>query len=236
MEELFDLPYKDEVDAIKDEPDFEELGDAKYLEHPDMRARLYWAFRRPSGSCARQISDEEPLVSIMAFNHSRLGALERFELLHKDVVPNESLRIKIQNRARMLFRALVDDDFKELNKVLDLVPVFLDTAVDQLKNGRKWNEIPADVVEATILLQRADRYDDEVFLESLHAKLKDVSSCDLDELKRYIDGVLVLKENVDTLVLRWIYEDVLQWLTKSDLHILQQKSVENLARKLLREE
>ena len=54
----------------------------------------------------------------------------------------------------MLFRDLVDNDFKELNEVLDLVPVFLDVAVDQLINGRKWNDIAADEIEATNFLQR----------------------------------------------------------------------------------
>lgn len=133
MEELFNLTYKEEVEELKEEDDFEALGDEKYLNHPDMEARLYWAFCRPNGSCEVQIQDVEPLVSIMAFNHSKLNAFKRFSLLHRDVVNKVELRVKIKNRTRMLFRSLIDDDFKELNKVLDIVPVFLEVAVDQLK-------------------------------------------------------------------------------------------------------
>ncbi|MDZ7820280.1 MAG: hypothetical protein U5K55_17505 [Aliarcobacter sp.] len=99
----------------------------------------------------------------MAFNHSKLNAFKRFSLLHKDVVEKAELRVKIKNRTRMLFRSLIDDDFKELNKVLDIVPVFLDVAVDQLKNGRKWNDIFADEVEATIFLGKAKDYIDKDF-------------------------------------------------------------------------
>ncbi len=124
MEELFNLTYKDEVELLKDEDDFEALGDEKYLKHPDMEARLYWAFCRPNGSCEEQIADVEPLVSIMAFNHSKLPALRRFQLLNDDVIKKDNLRVKIRNRTRMLFRAMVDNDFTELNQVLDIVPVF----------------------------------------------------------------------------------------------------------------
>lgn len=102
------------------------------------KLRLYWAFCRPSGSSDEQILDPHPLVSIMAFNHSRLGALKRFSLVHKEVIEKDELRTKIRNRTRMLFRDLVDNDFKELNLVLEIVPVFLDVAIDQLK---KWTEM-----------------------------------------------------------------------------------------------
>ena len=95
MEELFNLTYKEEVELLKDEVDFESLGDEKYLEHPDMEARLYWAFCRPNGSREEQIADVDPLVSIMAFNHSKLNALKRFQLIHKDVIEKENLRVKI---------------------------------------------------------------------------------------------------------------------------------------------
>ena len=73
MEELFNLTYKQEVEELKEEDDFEAIGDEKYLNHPDMEARLYWAFCRPNGSCEIQIQDIDPLVSIMAFNHSKLN-------------------------------------------------------------------------------------------------------------------------------------------------------------------
>ena len=209
MEELFNLTYKDEVEILKDEDDFEALGDEKYLNHPDMEARLYWAFCRPNGSCEAQIKDIDPLVSIMAFNHSKLNALKRFTLLHKEVIENPNLRVKIKNRTRMLFRSLVDDDFKELNKVLDIVPVFLEVAVDQLKNGRKWNDIFADEIEATIFMQKAEKFIDETFKEALFFKLKDLRELDQEELKEHLEemaeitrhlsynDIKLLRKNVD---------------------------------------
>lgn len=232
MEELFNLTYKEEVEELKEEDDFEALGDEKYLNHPDMEARLYWAFCRPNGSCEVQIQDNEPLVSIMAFNHSKLNAFKRFSLLHKEVVENPNLRVKIKNRTRMLFRSLIDDDFKELNKVLDIVPVFLDVAVDQLKNGRKWNDIFADEIEATIFLDKAKEYIDEDFKEALFYKLKDVSELSQEELKEHLENLIEKKEKIDILIKEHYKKEVEKWSNKSSLHLLQKMAIKKLVTEL----
>jgi len=232
MEELFNLTYKDEVEALREFSDFEARGDAKYLDHPNAEARLYWAFCRPSGSCAAQISDSDPLVSIMAFNHSRLGALKRFELLHPQVIADESLRIKINNRSRMLFRSLADNDLSELNLVLDLVPMYLQMALDQLKNGRKWNEIPADLKEATQFLKRAEEYVDEALLEALYAKQKDLSEAELSEVKEYLEELLSICKELDLRLLENIQKELFAWVKRSDLHILQKKTLQKQIEKL----
>ncbi len=223
MEELFNLTYKDEVEAIKDESNFEQLGDEKYLTHLDMEARLYWAFCRPSGSRKEQISDSSPIVSIMAFNHSRLSAIERFKLLHKEVIEKEELRVKIKNRTRMLFRDLVDNDFKELNEVLAIVPVFLDVAVHQLIHGRKWNNIFANEIEATTFLQTAKGYMSEEFLEAFYAKLQSFGEFDAKELKTFLEELLAKKEKIDVLIREYFKKKCFEWLEESDLHILQKK-------------
>lgn len=233
MEELFNLTYKEEVEELKEEDDFEALGDEKYLNHPDMEARLYWAFCRPNGSCEAQIQDVEPLVSIMAFNHSKLNPFKRFSLLHKEVVENPSLRVKIKNRTRMLFRSLIDDDFKELNKVLDIVPVFLDVAVDQLKNGRKWNDIYANEIEATIFIQRAREFIDDNFKEALFYKLKEVSELSQDELKEHLEYLIENKEQIDILILEHYKKEVEKWSDKSTLHLLQKMVIKKLVTELL---
>ena len=132
---MYELNYKDEIEALQDDGDFETKGDAKYLEHEDDEARLQWAFYRPSGSHPKQVSDKNVMVAIMAFNHSRLGSLERFDLLNPQVIEDERLRVKIRNRSRMLFRAMIDDDFNELVVVLEKYPVFMDLAYDQMING-----------------------------------------------------------------------------------------------------
>ncbi|QDF29301.1 hypothetical protein AANAER_1827 [Halarcobacter anaerophilus] len=233
LEELFNLTYKDEVELLKDEEDFEVLGDEKYLNHPDMEARLYWAFCRPNGSRAEQIADNEPLVSIMAFNHSKLPALKRFQLLHKDVISKDNLRVKIRNRTRMLFRSLVDNDFSELNQVLDLVPVFLPVAIDQLKTGRKWNDIPANEKEATKFIQKAKEFIDNSFLEALHFKLQSFEEFDQSELKEYLEKVISQKDKIDEIILKYYFLEADKWIKNSDLHILQKKGLEKLAKKLI---
>lgn len=229
MDALSNLTYKEEVDALKDAPNFEALGDARYIHHSDMEARLYWAFCRPSGSHPDQISDAEPLVSIMAFNHSRLGALERFERLHPDVISDELLRVKIKNRTRMLFRSLVDHDFSELNAVLELVPIFLHVAIDQLKNGRKWNDIEANLVEATRFIRTAEPLLDEVAWEALFLKLKVIEESELDDLKAYLQYAIEHKEQIDARLLRYIQNETLTWIERSSLHLLQKKAMEKLA-------
>lgn len=234
MEELFSLTYKDEVEAIKDEENFEALGDAKYINHLDMEARLYWAFCRPSGSDALQIQDKDPLVSIMAFNHSRLGSLKRFQLLHKDVVKDENLRKKIRNRTRMLFRDLVDNDFKELNLVLEIVPIFIDVAIDQLKNGRLWNDIFVDDIEATIFLRKAKQHikEDEEFYTRFLEKLTDFDEFEPKELKEFLEIRIEQKEHISEYILTAYKQRTNAWLDNSDLHILQKRAIESLASKL----
>jgi len=234
MEELFNLSYKEEVEGLKEEDDFEALGDEKYTYHEDMEARLYWAFCRPSGSHENQLKDPHPLVSIMAFNHSRLPALKRFTLVHKEVINDQSLRVKISKRSRMLFRDLVDNDFTELNLVLDLVPVFIDVAADQLINGRKWNDdIFADELEATKFLHRAKEYITEEFLEALFFKLQNFEDFDNGEIKEFLENIIHKKENIDKIILEYYYEKVGEWLEDQEIHLLQKKSIENLAKKLL---
>jgi len=233
MEELFTLKYKEEVEELKDEENFEALGDKKYLQHKDMEARLYWAFCRPSGSCDAQLKDTHPLVSIMAFNHSRLPALKRFTLVHKDVIKDDSLRIKIAKRSRMLFRDLVDNDFKELNLVLDLVPVFIDVAVDQLKNGRKWNDIPADAIEATNFIQKAKEFLNKEFFDALYQKLENFEEYDPNELKEYLEMIIKQKEYIDKTILEYFQKQSHLWIENSDLHLLQKKSLQKLTKELL---
>jgi transcription termination factor NusB len=233
LEELFNLTYKDEVELLKDEDDFEALGDEKYLNHPDMEARLYWAFCRPNGSCEEQIADVEPLVSIMAFNHSKLPALRRFQLLNDDVIKKDNLRVKIRNRTRMLFRAMVDNDFTELNQVLDIVPVFLPVAIDQLKTGRKWNDIKADEIEATKFIKRSSEFIDNEYKESLFLKLQDFEEYDESELKEFLQKIEEKKDKIDSLILEYYNQKVKVWIKHSDIHILQKKVIEKLANKLI---
>ena len=232
MEELFNLTYKQEVEELKEEDDFEAIGDEKYLNHLDMEARLYWAFCRPNGSCEIQIQDIDPLVSIMAFNHSKLNALKRFSLLHKEVIEKENLRVKIKNRTRMLFRALIDDDFSELNKVLDIVSVFLDVAVDQLKNGRKWNDIFADEIEASKFIKKAEIFIDESFKNALYFKLKNYSEFSLEKLKEHLEEMIEKKEMIDNIILDYYKNEGIKYLEKTNLHILQKMLIKKLTEKL----
>lgn len=232
MEEFINLSYKSDVDKLKEEENFEALGDEQYMNHADKEARLYWAFCRPSGSHPEQINDADPLVSIMAFNHSRLPALQRFKLLHPEVINNETLRKKIGNRTRMLFRDLTDNDFMELNQVLDLVPVFLPIAIEQLKHGRKWNDIAANTQEASRFLERAKAYHDEEFLTAFYAKLTKLEEFEASELKSFLKQLISIHSHVDPLILNYFKKESKQWLEENELHLLQQKGFEKLIHKL----
>lgn len=232
MDELINLKYQEEVEKLKEDSNFEALGDAKYTYHEDMEARLYWAFCRPSGSSDAQILDSHPLVSIMAFNHSRLEALKRFQLLHKDVIVKGELRTKIRNRTRMLFRDLVDNDFRELNLVLKIVPVFLDVAIDQLIYGRKWNEIVADDIEASLFLDRVGEKANKLFYEAFFAKLTNFEEFEIGELKEFLIEKLAQKEHLHSEILAHYKMQGALWLENSNSHILQKKVIEGLINKL----
>ena len=235
MQELFSLEYKDEVEKLKDEDDFESLGDELYINHTDFQARLYWAFCRPSGSCESQIKDEHPLVSIMAFNHSKLGALKRFTLLHKDVIKDDVLRNKIRNRSRMLFRAMIDNDFEDLVLVLQKYPAFLDLAYDQMIHGRIWNENFAKPKCASDFLDLASDKLDKSLLQGVKRRLQPLEDFSNEEAKSYLESLKNQAQNLHTLIKEHYAQEFEFWLEKSTLHPLQKiiwhKNIDRLKEK-----
>ena len=230
MATSFILTYKEEIEELKEEKDFEALGDAKYMFHEDVEARLEWAFYRPSGSHPDQVSDPDEMVSIMAFNHSRLGALERFTRLHDNVIMDEKLRVKVKNRSRMLFRAMVDDDFTELVQVLELYPQFGEHAYDQVINGRIWNENFADVKAASRLLEMIEP--DEAFKKGISRRLQPLKPLSVDEAKAYLASLSSQAQNLHSYIKEHFVSEYEMWLAKTSLHPLQrivlQKQIDSL--------
>ena len=227
-----DLSYKDEIEALKEEPDFEARGDALYLTHPDDEARLEWAFYRPSGSHPEQVSDKNVMVSIMAFNHSRLGALERFTRLHDEVIANPGLRVKVRNRSRMLFRAMVDNDFTELVAVLELYPVFMELACDQMVNGRIWNEIAAEPAAASRFLELADEAADVRVRMGLLRRLQRIEGLGVDAAKSYLGMLCSQVQKLHPEVKAYFAGAYAAWMERTSLHPVQrivwQKQIDQL--------
>ncbi|MBA3026749.1 MAG: hypothetical protein FP820_10155 [Sulfurimonas sp.] len=216
-----ELSYKDEIEALQSERDYESKGDALYIEHEDEEARLEWAFYRPSGSHPRQIQDKSHIVAIMAFNHSRLGALERFNLLSPQIINSDVLRNKIRNRSRMLFRAMIDDDFSDLVSVLQKYPVFFDLANDQMINGRIWNESYANAEDASKFLFLNPQSGDEKLLEGVKRRLKPLKSMNIDEAKMYLELLENQVQNLHSYVKEHYAKEFEMWMAKTTLHPLQ---------------
>lgn len=216
-----ELSYKEEIEALQSESDFEARGDAIYMEHEDVEARLEWAFYRPSGSHPKQIQDPDHIVAIMAFNHSRLGALERFNLLSPEIINDDRLRHKIRNRSRMLFRAMIDNDFKDLISVLKKYPVFFDLAYDQMINGRIWNEIYAQSKYASEFLKIAEDKMDERLLTGVMRRVRPIESMEIEEAKSYLDELVSQAQNLHKLLKEHYITEYEKWLDKLSLHPLQ---------------
>lgn len=221
METVSTSIYKDEIEAIRDEGDFEQEGDSRYLDHPDREARLLWAFHRPSGSHPLQVSDPDTEVSIMAFNHSRLGAYERFSRLNPAIIDNETLRHKIRNRSRMLFRALVDDDFNELLRVLEFAPVFIDLACDQMINGRIWNENFASPLNASYFLNLASDRIEERLIEGVCRRLKPLANQTFDEAKSLLTELADQAQNLHSDIKSHYVGEYGRWIEVQKFHPLQ---------------
>lgn len=217
----FNETYKAEIEALKEaEIHFEKEGDRRFLHHPDPEARLLWAFYRPSGSHPMQVSDPDIWVSIMAFNHSRLRPLERFSRLHPQVIGDESLRIKVGKRARMLFRALADEDFTELVEVLHRWPQYTPLACDQIANGRKMNEnLPVDLPAATKLLEMIQDHLTDPVLQAIKFKLPDIAEMELDELSGFLERL----ENtlLHPLIQQHYEESLSSYIQQHALHKIQ---------------
>lgn len=221
METLSTLTYREHIETLKDDLDFEEQGDAIYLNHEDDEARLLWAFHRPSGSHPHQVGDPNTEVAIMAFNHSRLVALERFTRLNPQVIENPDLRRHIRNRSRMLFRALVDNDFVELLEVLRLFPVFIDQACDQMINGRIWNENFASPLRASQFLEMADAYVDEKLCKGVLRRLKPVKELTFDEAKALLSELVDQVQKLHDVIKAHYTAEFERWISREKLHPLQ---------------
>ncbi|MGB3962582.1 MAG: hypothetical protein WBK95_10140 [Sulfurimonas sp.] len=227
-----ELSYKEEIEALQSYSDYEARGDLLYMQHEDDAARLEWAFYRPSGSHPQQIQDPNHLVAIMAFNHSRLGALERFDLLSPEIIMSDVLRNKIRNRSRMLFRAMIDDDFCDLVSVLQKYPIFMELACDQMINGRIWNETYAKPAAASAFLcLAADKVDEKLFA-GLKRRLRPLSSMNIDEVKEHLESLLYQAQNLHILLKEYYVTAFEQWMAKTSLHPLQktlwQKKINHL--------
>ena len=230
-----ELSYKDEIESLQDESDFEAKGDALYIEHDDDEARLEWAFYRPSGSHPKQIQDKNHLVAIMAFNHSRLGALERFNLLSHEIINKDKLRHKIRNRSRMLFRAMIDNDFEDLIKVLQMYPVFYDLAYDQMINGRIWNEIHAKPLYASVFLDISKNKINDKLIEGVIRRLEPIDSLSIEDAKIYLNELHHQVQNLHSILKEHYVNEFEKWLSKISIHPLQkviwQKNIDILKEK-----
>lgn len=221
METLSTLTYREHIETLKDDLDFEEQGDTIYLNHPDDEARLLWAFHRPSGSHPIQVGDRNTDVAIMAFNHSRLGALERFKRLNPSVISDPDLRRHIRNRSRMLFRALVDNDFSELLQVLEFAPVFIDQACDQMINGRIWNDHYATALRASQFLELADEYLNDKLVEGVIRRLRPLKHQTFDEAKALLVELTGQVQKLHLEIKEHYVHEFEQWMRTEKLHPLQ---------------
>ncbi len=221
METSSILTYREHIENLKDDLDFEEQGDSIYLYHEDDEARLLWAFHRPSGSHIAQVEDPNTDVAIMAFNHSRLGALERFTRLNPMVISDPDLRRHIRNRSRMLFRALVDNDFTELLAVLEFAPVFIDQACDQMINGRIWNEHYASALHASQFLELAVEHHNDKLFEGVIRRLRPLKHQTFDEAKGLLSELVSQAQKLHLEIKAHYVKEFETWVKSEKLHPLQ---------------
>ena len=216
------MDYSKQIDKLREYKDFEARGDKEFLFHQDIEARVLWAFYRPSGSCERQLQDSAIDVAIMGFNQSKLPPLKRFTLVNSAIFETAELRHKSRNMTRMLFRSLVDDDFNELNQVLELYPVFYPLACEQIISGRMLNESYPDLEALSIFMKNGAKFIDEKVLQAIFAKLQPIEmQSDFDEIVEILQ-TKNLHEGV-----RAYYKQALQlYIDGSDLHLLQKKVLE----------
>ncbi|HEX5711001.1 MAG TPA: hypothetical protein VFX68_06605 [Sulfuricurvum sp.] len=221
METSSTLTYREHIENLKDDLDFEEQGDGIYLYHEDDEARLLWAFHRPSGSHPVQVADPNTDVAIMAFNHSRLGAYERFTRLNPTVIADPELRNHIRNRSRMLFRALVDNDFTELLMTLDFAPVFLDQACDQMINGRIWNEHYASALHASQFLELAVEHHSDKLVAGVIRRLRPLKHQTFYEAKGLLSELASQVQKLHLEIKAHYVKEFETWMKSEKLHPLQ---------------
>jgi hypothetical protein len=190
MEKLSGSEYRALIEKLSELPSFETDGDAMFLSHVDTQARLLWAFYRPSGSHPIQLSDKEPIVAAMGFSHSRLGALQRFRLLNPKVLESDALRQKISKRARMLFRALADEDFREMAITVREFPIYAELSVDQLINGRKMiDEVHLDIESVNEYLNLVSNFWNDAAKTALYARMRPRNGYDEEEVSKLLKAI-----------------------------------------------
>lgn len=72
-----------------------------------------------------------------------------------------------------------------------------------------------------------------MFWEAFWGKLQDLSESEATALKHFLHQTIEDKKQIDKRILKHFYKEVQAWLETSQLHLLQKKSIEKLAIKLL---
>jgi hypothetical protein len=121
----------------------------------------------------------------------------------------------------MLFRAMVDDDFKELVEVLKKYPVFMDLAYDQMIHGRIWNEKYADVVAASEFLVLAEDVLDEKLEKGVQRRLQPLSAFSTDEAKLFLEELTTQVQKLHNLIKSYYVKEFELWMAQTSLHPLQ---------------
>ncbi len=224
MEKLSDSLFKQRIEDLKESKDYEQEGDRLFLNHPKKEARLLWAFYRPSGSHPSQIEDKDLEVSAMAFNHSRLTPLKRIQKLPRDLLTKEHI-IKINNRMRMLFRSLVDSDFKELVAVLREFPSLSSYAIHQVIYGRRILEVDADVEALSQFLEIVG-LDNPQVIEAVFERVVDFEQIKIQDLKEFLH--LLKHKKIHPVLLEYIRQKLDEFSDKHSLHTLQRKRLQTL--------
>ena len=168
------------------------------------------------------MADPDVRVAIMAYNHSRLQPLERLTTVNPEVIGTPALRIKIQNRTRMLFRALADEDLSELILVLRLYPIYIPLACDQIKNGRKYYNKAASFADMTTVMQMVETSLDDEVVAALLTKIAEPES--VEELKKLLNEAS--GADVDRRIKTHVAVLGQAWLATADLHPLQKTVVQ----------
>lgn len=125
-----------------------------------------------------------------------------------------------------LFNVLIDQDLRELVKVLNHYPAYIPIVCEHFRYSYNYNENEGDIVATSELLKMGEPYMTKQFARNILAKIKKIDKYDLKEIKEFINYLQEIQDDLHSLILAHYHIEIQKWIKKKKLHKLQSITIE----------
>ena len=152
-----------------------------------------------------------------------LGEISQYKkILDNDVYQsNEPHWRSLKKNTITLFQVLIDQDLKELVKVLNHYPQYIEWVCEHFRYAYSYSENIADIDAASQLLFLGEAYFSKQFVRNVMRKLPKTDEMSLEELSSFVDFIQTSHIQWHPIITNFFCENLLKTVAKSHMHPLQ---------------